>query len=72
MSRFVAEPDDEFDGHAVVVELSEDYNRGGTVVGWATGEEAMDVAAAAAQIINDTGHQPAGLAGYTMANGEEF
>jgi uncharacterized protein YcnI len=72
MSRFVAEPDDEFDGQVVVVELSEDSRRNGTVVGCATGEDAMDIAQEAADQINTAGHQPDGLDGYTVAAGEEF
>ena len=72
MSRFISEPDAEFAGQAVVVELSDDPDRNGTVVGYATGDDASDLAFEAAQIINRTGHQPADLDGYTVAAGQEF
>ena len=58
MSRFIAEPDTEFDQQALVVELCDDPDRDDTIVGWATGPEALDGAQEAAGIINLTGHQP--------------
>ena len=62
--------------YAVVVELSEDYNRDGTVVGYTVGPERMDDAAEAARYINETGHQPPEdlreKLNYTVAAGEDF
>jgi hypothetical protein len=72
MSRFTLEPDSKFDGHAVAVELSDDPERNGRIVGYATGSDARDIAFEAAQIINRDGHQPAGLDEYTVAAGQEF
>jgi hypothetical protein len=76
MSRFIAEPDTEFDQQALVVELCDDPDRNGTIVGWATGPDALDDAQEAAGIINQTGHQPPARErdrlGYTVKDGEEF
>jgi hypothetical protein len=69
---------EEYDGsdYAVVVELSDDYERDGTVVGYTVGSERLDDAAAVARIINQTGHQPSEgereLFNYTVAAGEDF
>jgi hypothetical protein len=76
MSSFKAEKDDEFDGQAVVVELSEDYDRDGTIIGYTTGDEALDDADTVANYINRNGHQPPESMrdelNYTVANGEDF
>jgi hypothetical protein len=72
---FKAEPDDEFPGQWIVCELSEDPDRNGTVVGYAvrTGDDtAGDIAEEAVQYLNEHGHQPEGIDGYTVAHGEEF
>jgi len=73
---FKAERDDEFSGHAVVCELSDDYNRDGTVVGYTVGEEALDDAAEVARYMSGTGRQPPQemreTLNYTVAAGEEF
>jgi hypothetical protein len=76
MSRFIAERDDEFSDQAVVVELSEDPDVNGGVVGYCVGPEAMNNAQEVADTINRTGRQPserkaAGL-GYTVRAGHEF
>lgn len=76
MSRFVVEPDDQFDDQFLVVELSEDPERNGQVVGYTTGLEASDNAQEIADTINRTGHQPsagkAGGLGYTRYPGEDW
>jgi hypothetical protein len=68
----------EYDGgdYAVVVELSDDYNRDGTVVGYTVGGERMDDASEVARYLNEHGHQPPEdlreKLNYTVAAGEEF
>ena len=76
MSWYKAEADDDFDDQAVVVELSDDYNRDGTIVGYTTGDQALDDADTVARFISENEHQPAGPMreelNYTVAAGEEF
>lgn len=73
---FKAERDEDFEGQGVVVELSDDYNRDGRVVGFTTGDEAMDDADCVACLMSETGHQPTGADReryhYTAVAGEEF
>lgn len=62
--------------YAIVVELSDDYERDGSVVGYTVGAEKLDDAAEVARYINQAGHQPPQemreRLNYTVAAGEEF
>jgi hypothetical protein len=69
MASFICEKDSEFGTQAVVVELSEDPDVNGRVVGWTTGPDALDKAQEAADYISAHDCHPpeevAELLGYT-------
>ena len=78
---FTAEPDPEFDGQFLVVEVSDDHERDGTIIGYVTcgfgdGPGSLQRAEAVAAFIEMTQHQPDEAAsevlGYTAKSGEEF
>jgi hypothetical protein len=72
----VFKAEDDGGDYAVVCELSEDYERDGTVVGYTVGPERLDDASEVARYMSENGRQPPEemreRLNYTVAAGEEF